>query len=75
MYECELCGKDIQMGPHRYEGKMLSGYRLQVCVSGCYEGNLDGWTQHYEAKLLARLKELGIEPPPLNAKGWLPREF
>ena len=35
----------------------------------------DGWTAQHNKLLIARCKELGVTPPPKNAKGWLPREF
>jgi hypothetical protein len=74
MFDCQVCGKRYQMGPHRYEGRPLSGYGVTVCLS-CYEGNHDGWPPYREQGLRAVLEEQGIEEPPRLANGLLPREF
>ena len=68
---CFICGQEHSMGPHRYDGKWIPYYRIQVCMN-CYNGNHDGWNLIDEAKILARITELGIEEPERNDKGFLP---
>lgn len=71
---CDFCGMPHYEGKGYYPLRQLSGYGL-FCCTPCYEGNWDGWNSMYEPILLAQLNKLGIEPPPRNEKGWLPREF
>lgn len=73
MFSCFMCGDKFQMGPHTYKGKFISSYKISVCEN-CYKGNWDGWTLHYEERLLPHLKENGIPIPERNEKGWVPRE-
>ena len=61
------------MGRHKYDGKQIPRYSLDVC-STCYEGNWDGWTPHYESKILLHLKEKGLPMPERNDNGLLPRD-
>ena len=68
-----MCGLKFQMGPHVYDGKYISHYKISVC-KGCWDGNWDGWAPEFEKKLLAHLKTEGISIPDRNEKGWLPRE-
>jgi len=70
---CFLCGRSVQLGPHKYDGKILQMYgKLLVCMS-CYESNWDGWTPRDEQKIVAYCEEHGIPVPPSNNKGFLPR--
>ena len=69
---CDVCGVKYQHGPHRYEGHWLSLYGIMCCDS-CWKGNWDGWTPHYEDKLLEHAKRNGLPVPPRNEKGRLPR--
>lgn len=71
---CDICGAIHYQGMGVYPLRKVSGYGL-FCCDACYEGNWDGWNPRHEAKLLAHLKAQGIEPPPRNGNGWLPREF
>ncbi len=73
MDSCFMCGRQFQMGPHRYDGKFISGYQISVCWA-CYEGNWDGWAPHWEQILVAHLKKNKLLIPERNAKGWLPRD-
>ena len=68
-----MCGRQFQMGPHRYDGKFISRYQISVCRA-CYEGNWDGWAPHWEQHLVAHLKKNKLQIPEPNAKGWLPRD-
>jgi hypothetical protein len=61
------------MGQGRYEGRFLSRYQINVCDS-CYSGNWDGWSPHFELKILKILEEKGISLPQRNEKGFLPRD-
>jgi hypothetical protein len=72
MQTCQLCSSSYQMGPHRYDGKHIARYKLDVCGS-CYSANWDGWGPNQERIILAHLEQKGIEVPNRNEKGWLPR--
>ena len=73
IYQCDLCGSEYQFGPHKYDGKYIRRYELNVCKS-CYDGNWEGWGPHCEERLIAHLKQKNIPIPEKNAKGWLPRD-
>ena len=72
--KCDICGEIHYKGAGVYPLRKVSGYEL-FCCKICYDGNWDGWAPQYEDKLRGRLKEMGVEPPPRNEKGWFPREF
>jgi len=74
MFPCDLCGASVQMGPHRYEGKMLQHYKMFVCKI-CYEANWDGIAPHLEPIFERHLKAKGISMPSRNQKGWYPRDI
>ncbi len=61
------------MATHIYEGKKISRYHLSVCKL-CYDGNWDGWTPHYEGKILSHLEAKGLPIPERNENGLLPRD-
>lgn len=72
--KCDICGAIHYQGKGVYPLRKVSGYEL-FCCNVCYAGNWDGWNPRYEAMLLEQLKKIGVEPPPRNKNGWLPREF
>jgi hypothetical protein len=72
--QCEVCGADYQLGPHRYEGHKCSGYDIFVCHT-CYSSNWDGWGPMHEPKILRILEEKKLPEPKRNPAGWLPRQF
>ena len=74
MVNCNVCGRQYQDGPHRYEGHGLKRYGNIFCCNTCWETNWDGWAPHREPVLLAHLKAKGLPVPERNAKGFLPRE-
>ena len=71
---CDICGGKFYQGMGYYPLRKVGGYEL-FCCQICYDGNWDGWNPRREPRLLARLKELGVEPPPRLANRLLPREF
>lgn len=73
MHSCDMCRTNYQMGPHIYDGKYIPRYELNVCKI-CYDGNWDGWSSHYEKKLLSHIEKHNIHPPERNEKGWFPRD-
>jgi hypothetical protein len=73
MLKCDLCGKQYQHGPHRYEGHHCRPYGIGVC-GACWEGNWDGWNPRLEPILLDHLRKNGLPVPERNAKGWFPRD-
>lgn len=74
MVKCFCCGSEFQFGLHAYLGRKVNGYEFMACRN-CYDGNWDGWVPHLEPKILAHLHALGIDPPPRNSSGWLPRDW
>ncbi|MDR6495615.1 hypothetical protein J2797_005539 [Paraburkholderia terricola] len=73
MLACDACGKVFQFGPHRYDGRAISMYRITVCRL-CWDANWDGWAPHLEEKVTARLREDGSPLPIRNGKERLRRE-
>ncbi|MDO8734798.1 MAG: hypothetical protein Q7K21_06535 [Elusimicrobiota bacterium] len=73
MYQCFMCGRKYQFGPHKYDGKHIPQYKIDVCLS-CYKNNWDGWAPHYEKKLISHLEEKRLPIPKRNKEGWFPRE-
>lgn len=71
---CGICGEKHYQGIGCYPLRKVGGYEL-FCCKPCYDGNWDGWNSSREGVLLARLKELGIKPPPRNEDGLLPFQF
>lgn len=74
MFECDICGKPYQHGPHRYEGHKLTLYGGIFACDACWKGNHDGWAPHHEEFLLGHLERHGLPVPKRNAKGFLPRD-
>ena len=72
--KCDFCGGIHYQGMGVYPLRKVSGYGL-FCCGICYAGNHDGWNPRYEAMLFEHLNKIGVNPPPRNEKGWLPREF
>ncbi len=73
MYTCEVCGGRFQFGPHVYDGRYITTYRLRVC-DVCYRGNWDGWALQFEDAVTQHLRAAGASLPTRNAKGLLPRD-
>jgi hypothetical protein len=72
MYPCFSCGREYQFGPHIYDLRVIPSYKISVCKS-CFDANWDGWAPHLQDKLLQHLQAQGIQPPPRNQNGLLPR--
>jgi hypothetical protein len=72
MIRCQLCNSEFQFGPHFYNGKVISTYKLTLCMS-CYDGNWDGFAPQYEAIFEKHLTDHGIPIPQKNIRGWYPR--
>ena len=71
--KCFTCGSEFQFGIGVYDGQHIPKYNITVC-SICYSGNWDGWTAHYEEKILKYLIENNIPAPNKNEAGYLPRD-
>ena len=69
MVECFMCESDFQFGPGIYDGRGIGAWGISVC-RGCYNTNDDGIVLEIHPKLLAHLKERGVDIK-LNRKGWL----
>lgn len=70
-HQCFTCDKMFQFEEHKYEGKWIQRYQIEVCMS-CWKGNQDGWCDERAKKIINHLNEKSISIPPMNAKGWLP---
>ena len=73
MFNCDVCGRPYQHGPHRFEGNKLDLYGGIMCCDTCWKANWDGWAPHLEPKLLKQLQSKGLPVPARNSHGWLPR--
>jgi hypothetical protein len=73
MVRCYFCGKAFRMGPHVYNGKHISRYKVDAC-SGCYKSNWDGWAPRFEEGLVRHLQANGLPVPEMNEKGLLSRD-
>jgi hypothetical protein len=73
MFDCDVCGKPYQHGPHRYEGHKLELYGGIMCCGMRWEYNHDGWAPHLDRPLLGHLERLGLSVPARNDAGRLPR--
>lgn len=73
MATCDLCGTEFHFGANEYNGRRVPRYGMMVCAT-CYNASRDGWAPDHEVKILVRLKRDGLEPPPRNASGLLPRD-
>ena len=69
---CHLCGNSFEHDAHAY-GHFIPRYQMTVCMA-CWNGNWDGWSRHWEPKLLAHPKAHGLPIPEHNERGLLPRE-
>jgi hypothetical protein len=68
-YDCILCSRPFQFGPHVYAGRHIRQWDVQICER-CIRGNWDGIVPEAHPALIANLKAKGI-PIELNPKGWL----
>lgn len=66
---CFLCARNVQVGRHRYDGRMVPAWGIFIC-NNCRSGNWDGIVTTSAPRLIDHLKSKGIEIK-LNAKGWL----
>jgi len=71
-HTCFTCNNKFQMEKHKYDGKWIQVYQIEVCID-CWHSNWDGWTPHFGNKIIEYLKEKGLQIPPMNEKGFLPR--
>jgi hypothetical protein len=68
-YDCILCQKPFQFGPHVYNGRHIAEWDTQICDS-CVKWNWDGVVPERHPRLMEHLREKGISVH-LNARGWL----
>lgn len=67
--ECFLCKQKFQFGPHAYDGRYISAWKISICHT-CSSGNWDGIVPGTYPHLMQHLAASGIVAT-LNAKGWL----
>ncbi len=72
MVPCDLCGKQVQCGPHRYDSHKWCDYGMFVCGI-CNVVHEDGVGRMFEAKFEQLLQDKGIALPARNQKGCYPR--
>jgi hypothetical protein len=68
-YDCFLCDRPFQFGPHVYDGRFVRQWEIEICDS-CIRGNWDGIVIEGHPRLEAHLKAKGI-PITRNARGWV----
>lgn len=66
---CFFCGQSFHFGNHKYYGKYLPNYQLNVCDS-CQRGNWDGLNPGLENKFEKHLISKNLPIPKRNANGW-----
>ena len=69
-YSCFLCSRRVQMGPHRYEGRVVQAWGKMLICDGCRTMNHDGIVPETHPHLVPHLQSLGLTVRP-NAKGWI----
>jgi hypothetical protein len=69
LYECILCHRPFQFGPHVYNGRHIAAWGVQIC-DGCIKSNWDGIMPDRHPDLIEHLQAKGI-PITLNPRGWL----
>jgi hypothetical protein len=67
VYDCFLCQRAFQFGPHVYRGERIPEWDVMVCYS-CRRSNSGGIVPAGHPHLVAHLQERGIEVR-LNEKG------
>lgn len=72
MVQCDLCGKEYQHGPHRYEGHKWHQFDMMVCEI-CHSTSHDGIPPIYEGVFKKILEQKGIAIPSRNKKGFYSR--
>ncbi|GEM_PF-4523488 len=68
---CLLCQAD---GFPRVGPVHVLGYEFDVCQSH-WDGNKEGWNDHYEWIILDFMNKRAIKVPRKGKKGTLPREY
>jgi len=69
LYDCFLCERPFQFGPHLYNGRHIAAWNVQIC-DNCTKWNWDGLVPERHSRLIEHLRANGI-PINLNANGWL----
>ncbi len=70
MYDCFLCQRPYQQGPHIHNGRRVPAWDILLCNT-CRSGNWDGIVLSAHPRLQKHLEERGI-PIKLNDAGHLP---
>lgn len=69
MYDCFICERAFQFGPHVYDGKPVQAWGGVMICRRCRDSNWDGIVPRPE--LTKKFQEKGIAVE-YNAKGWIP---
>lgn len=69
--QCFFCRKHFNFGVHKYYGRYIKEYKMNVCDS-CMRGNWDGLNPGLESKFEEHLRANNIPFPERNSKGWYP---
>lgn len=69
LYDCFLCRRPFQFGPHVYKGKPIPEWEIEICDT-CLRSNWDGLVPGAHPRLIEHFKAKGITPK-LNASGWI----
>lgn len=70
MIKCFLCGDEFQFGPHRYAGKYIHQWGMdvcEICLSSNRDGIVPGTYPHLEPYLASKCIKITY-----NVKGWIP---
>lgn len=69
MYDCFLCQRPFQCGPHVYNGRPIPDWGIEMCNT-CIKSNWDGIVPSTHPRLIEHFKANGLTPK-LNASGWI----
>ncbi|MEA2834124.1 MAG: hypothetical protein QOG66_2326 [Methylobacteriaceae bacterium] len=68
-HPCDLCGRSVPYGPHRYD---LRPTRYGFLCDTCYKANWDGISPALESRLIEKLTAKGEPIPDRMENGLLP---
>lgn len=68
MVSCFFCGGRFQFGPHRYAGRHITSWKIDIC-DACDAGNHDGLNPTWTGKIQQHLRAVEAPEPALTPAG------
>lgn len=69
-YQCCVCERSFQFGPHVYAGRRIPGWHDSMICKECDRSNREGVVPDTHPRLVQRLKALKVRII-LNEEGWI----